>query len=286
MSERYERGFSNRSLLADASVDDMQNILEKDLLIKYQDILNKICLNQVKLHDTHELLRGIHAGDSGVFSDIKNELQEQASNIASELNQLDRQLIELERNQSLQNIIEREKVKAEEQIRKEVLERYKEKAAETERELMARYQESRQKALQRREQVQQQQKQESISEVHKEEPKRETKVDKSNKIIKSTLKENLAETLGTFGIILYFVSSWIIYILPFVMIGGNFFLTLLLIAVNAFVPFASAIFWIWGLVCAIKGVQDIWAIIYYIVFVVVWIPFYISTITSFSKKDY
>lgn len=101
----------------------------------------------------------------------------------------------------------------------------------------------------------------------------------------NTLKEKLSDMLGTFGIILYFMSRLMIAVLPFVMIGGNFFVTLLLIAINTFVPFASAIFWIWGLVCAVQGVQDIWSILYYIVFVVAWVPFYISTIVPvFSKK--
>lgn len=99
------------------------------------------------------------------------------------------------------------------------------------------------------------------------------------------MKEKLVGIFGGFGMVLFFITRLIIAILPFVMIGGNFFVTLLLISINSLVPFASAVFWIWGLVCAIKGVQDIWAIIYYIVFVVVWIPFYISTIVSVLKKD-
>lgn len=99
------------------------------------------------------------------------------------------------------------------------------------------------------------------------------------------MKEKLINALGSFGVILYYILQTIVSVLPFIMIGGNFFVTFLLILVNMFLPFASAIFWIWGLVCAIQGVQDVWAIIYYITFVVVWIPFYISTILSvFSKK--
>ena len=102
---------------------------------------------------------------------------------------------------------------------------------------------------------------------------------------KLTFKEKASNSLGAFGSILFFIIRIIVAILPFVMIGGNFFLTLLLISINTFVPFTSVVFWIWGLVCAIKGVQDIWAIIFYISFVLIWIPFFISTITSmFSKK--
>lgn len=110
----------------------------------------------------------------------------------------------------------------------------------------------------------------------------EERVSKEPKI---TFKEKLSNALGAFGTVLYFLIRLIISILPFVMIGGNFFLTLLLISINTFVPFASAVFWIWGLVCAIKGVQDIWAIIYYIAFVLIWIPFFISTIVSIFSKE-
>lgn len=98
------------------------------------------------------------------------------------------------------------------------------------------------------------------------------------------LKDSLFSALGTLGIVLYYIAQLIVAILPFVMIGANFFVTLILVIINSVVPFASIIFWIWGLVCAIQGAQDFWAILYYIVFVVVWIPFYISTILSFFKK--
>jgi hypothetical protein len=100
----------------------------------------------------------------------------------------------------------------------------------------------------------------------------------------SSIKEKLSNTFETLGGIMFVVVRLIVSVLPFVMIGGNFLLTLLLISINTFVPFASAVFWIWGLICAITGVQDVWAIIYYMVFVVVWIPFYISTIKRLSKR--
>lgn len=102
---------------------------------------------------------------------------------------------------------------------------------------------------------------------------------------RTTFKEKITNALGGFGVVLYYLVRIIVYILPFVMIGGNFFITFLLITINTFVPFASVVFWIWGLVCAIKGVQDVWAIMYYIAFVVIWIPFFISTITTMFSKN-
>ena len=103
---------------------------------------------------------------------------------------------------------------------------------------------------------------------------------------KISIKEKLVNALGMVGVIIFYLMRLIIYVLPFVMIGGSFFVTLLLVSINTFVPLSSAVFWIWGLVCALKGVQDFWTILYYICFVVIWLPFYIEIIASFfSNKN-
>ena len=98
------------------------------------------------------------------------------------------------------------------------------------------------------------------------------------------IKEKLVSALGGFGVVLYFLVRTVVYVLPFVMIGGGFLLSFVLISINAIIPFASIVFWIWGLVCAIKGVQDIWAIIYYVAFACIWIPFYISLLLDLKNK--
>ena len=109
---------------------------------------------------------------------------------------------------------------------------------------------------------------------------------KNGESIMNALKEKLEGLLGTAGCVLFFVIRLIVCLLPFVMIGGGFFITFVLIAIQYFIPLSTAVFWIWGLVCAIQGVQDIWAIVYYIAFTVIWIPSYISTISSlFSKSN-
>ena len=99
-----------------------------------------------------------------------------------------------------------------------------------------------------------------------------------------TLKDRLFNTLGSLGIILFYIAQTIVVILPFVMIGANFIITFLLLIANAIIPFGSIIFWIWGLVCAIQGVQDFWAILYYIAFAVIWLPFFVSSVLAFFKK--
>lgn len=99
------------------------------------------------------------------------------------------------------------------------------------------------------------------------------------------MKEKLFSIFGGFGVILYYVITLLIAILPFVMIDANFFVNLLLIGVSMFLPITTVIFWIWGLICAIGGPQDVWAIIYYIAFVVLWLPSFISILSSlFSSR--
>ena len=95
------------------------------------------------------------------------------------------------------------------------------------------------------------------------------------------MKEKLLNALGMFGGILWFIVSSLIYVLPFVMIGGSFWLNLLLFGIVYFFPPSSVIFWVWGLVCAIQGPQDVWAIIYYILFAIAFIPFFVSMILEF-----
>ena len=116
-----------------------------------------------------------------------------------------------------------------------------------------------------------------------EEPTKQNAQSKEQKE-RSRTKEKLESTLGGFGAVLYFLVRTVVYVLPFVMIGGGFFISFVLICINAVVPFASIVFWIWGLVCAIKGVQDVLAIIYYVAFAIVWIPFYISLLLDLKNK--
>lgn len=98
------------------------------------------------------------------------------------------------------------------------------------------------------------------------------------------MKEKLMNALGTAGIILWYLVSLLIAIIPFVMIGASLLLNLLFFGIVQFFPASSVVFWIWGLVCAIKGPQDAWAIIYYVLFVIMFLPFFVSTILSLFNK--
>ena len=100
------------------------------------------------------------------------------------------------------------------------------------------------------------------------------------------MKEKLLNSLGAFGVILYYAIMIIVPVLPFVFIDVNFFVSTILIAIQLFLPFTAPIFWIWGLISAINGVQDVFAVIYYIATVVIFLPYVISfVLPMFSKKE-
>ena len=99
------------------------------------------------------------------------------------------------------------------------------------------------------------------------------------------MKEKLMTALGAVGIGLWYLISLLIAVIPLVMINAPFLLNLLLLATALFIPATSGIFWIWGLVCAIRGPQDIIAIIYYVLFAIMFLPYFInSVLTIFNKR--
>lgn len=100
----------------------------------------------------------------------------------------------------------------------------------------------------------------------------------------TSLKSKLMDALGSVGIILWYLISLLIAIIPLVMIDASFGLNLLLLAVVLFIPATSGIFWIWGLVCAINGPQDAIAIIYYVLFAIMFLPYFINAVLSFFIK--
>ena len=92
------------------------------------------------------------------------------------------------------------------------------------------------------------------------------------------MKEKLSNVIGSLGVIVWYIISEIIYIIPFIMIGASFWLNILFFGIVQFFPASSIFFWVWGLICASNGIQDVWSTIYYILFVIVFLPFIILTV--------
>lgn len=172
--DRNPDAWSIRSALELLSADDVENISERDILLKYQDTLHQLNQKEQELHGIRELLHNIHAGTNENYLATKKGLQESASRIVAQVDTLDRNLRDLQEDPNLKPVIAREKEKErqrQEQRYKEALERQRKKDEQTQRELMERYENSRQEARQRIEQNQEQIKQEKFPVAPHEEKK-------------------------------------------------------------------------------------------------------------------
>ena len=94
------------------------------------------------------------------------------------------------------------------------------------------------------------------------------------------MKEKFRSVLGGSGIILYYIVSLFICFFPFFMISVSFWVELLIFLVLQFIPAASVFLWIWGLIAAINGTQDVFAYIYYILFAAMFLPFFIGLLSD------
>ena len=147
-SERDADSVSTRSLLANALEGAAQNDIEKNKLAQYKEKIALIEAEQTKLHELREKLF-----TKGIRGDERRKIQEEATQTANRINTYDRQLFNLESTTALKNVLNREKElarKRQKQKDNENLRAYKEKVAETTRELLKKNRESRQKAIEGR----------------------------------------------------------------------------------------------------------------------------------------
>ena len=87
------------------------------------------------------------------------------------------------------------------------------------------------------------------------------------------IKEFLLTSLGAGGVLLFYAISIFITVFPLIMFEMPWLLYIVLALLVQFVivkiPFGLEVLWIIGLIGAILGEQDIFAIIYYILFVLI-----------------
>ena len=98
------------------------------------------------------------------------------------------------------------------------------------------------------------------------------------------IKERILQKFGLYGIFPWYTIMLIISIFPFVFIDCNFIIKVIFIGIQLFIPYTAIIFWIWGFIGAILGKQDIYAIIYYILFAGLMLPTIIPMFFSLFKK--
>lgn len=152
-SDRDPDSLSNRYLLANALETTAQHEVEKAKLKQYKQKIELINSEEAKLRGLREEIKELSFAKGPKDTETLKRLQFEAKQTANRINTYDRQLLNLESTQALKNVLQREKqmaYKKAEQRGKEALAAYKERAANTQRELMNRYQESRKKGIESR----------------------------------------------------------------------------------------------------------------------------------------
>lgn len=142
-----------RTLLSNALASTAQNEIEKKYISQYQDNISKINDEQKKLKELRAEIKELSFAKGKRDVERIRSLQSEATKIDNRINNYDKQLLKLESAKPLKDVIQREKAKAikiEQRKGREALNAYKERAAESRRELMNQYKERNNKAKDRR----------------------------------------------------------------------------------------------------------------------------------------
>ena len=154
-SLRGKGGVSNRTILAKALEDTVQNDIERNKLAQYKKKIALIESEQAKLAEIREKANALRftKGRTPAETKTMRALDFEANQIENRISTYDKQLLNLESTKALKNVLEREKKmlrKRLDQKGKEALKAQKQKDAETIREIMTRNTESRKKAIEGR----------------------------------------------------------------------------------------------------------------------------------------
>ena len=99
------------------------------------------------------------------------------------------------------------------------------------------------------------------------------------------LKGIFFNTLGTIGIILYYLLGCVLLVFPVVFVSSSSWIgSIAVILLSTYIPLFSYVFWIWGLINAIASVQTWVSVAYYICFAILLIPKLISFFLSLYDK--
>lgn len=147
-------GLSNRSLLANAFEGIAQNSIEKQKILEYKSKIELINSEEAHLHEVNEKIKELSFAKGPKDTKQLKELHADATRTANRISTFDKQLLRLEASKPLQDVIDRERrmaYKRAQQKGKQAVTAARQKAAETQREIIQRYQESRKKAVEGRE---------------------------------------------------------------------------------------------------------------------------------------
>ena len=144
-----ENSLDSRNLLANALITTAKVGEERNLLRNYQSKINLINAEEQKLTEIRKKLFTKNAVDS----EERKKLQHEAKAIATRINKYDKELLKLESMAPMKKVLQKEKdlaTKRQKQKDAEAMREYKETVAKTQREIMDRYQKSREKAVEGR----------------------------------------------------------------------------------------------------------------------------------------
>jgi hypothetical protein len=103
------------------------------------------------------------------------------------------------------------------------------------------------------------------------------------------IKNFLFTTLGVIGYVIYYLVALAVSVFPLLMFNMPWWLYIILSLVAIYlvgnIPLAAEILWIIGLFGAISGKQDIFAIIYYVMFAIIVGGFIVNLIKVLLSKD-
>ena len=152
--DRDTEGLSTRAILANAFESAAQNDIEKRYIQEYKDKIELINSEEAHLHEVNEQIKELSFAKGPKDTKKLKELHADATRTANRISTFDKQLLRLEASKPLKNVIDRERkmaFKRAQQKGKEAVAKARQRAAETQREIITRYQESRKKAVEGRE---------------------------------------------------------------------------------------------------------------------------------------
>ena len=151
--ERTEDSVSNRSLLASAFEGVAQDEVERSKIQEYRDKVALMDAEERKLTELNNQIKELSFAKGPRDTKKIRGLQLEARQTANRISTYDKQLLRLDASKPLQDVLAREKkaaYKRAEQKGKEALEAYREKALKQQKELTAKWQESRKKGIESR----------------------------------------------------------------------------------------------------------------------------------------
>ena len=153
-SERDTESVSNRSLLANAFDGVAQSDIERNKIKEYKSKISLIESEERKLSKLNQKIKDLSFAKGPRDTQAIRDLQFEAKQTANRINTYDKQLLRLEASKPLQDVLQREKKAAYQRAEKkgkEALEKYREKATKTQRELLDKWQDSRKRGIESRE---------------------------------------------------------------------------------------------------------------------------------------